>query len=126
MEGHDEARWKSTKRDVERRDKGIDRLLCIATPQEVFLLRKNAPMPLLKTLDPCHIFPKGAHPDIKYIPENIITLNRYSHNNLDNMKCPITGTSIDYETRQAWWKRLAGKNQWDSLIQILESTSLSQ
>ena len=53
-----------------------------------------------------------------YDEDNIISLNRYSHENLDSYRDPITGKSITREEVNKWWVRLlkAYPPQWESFI----------
>ena len=49
--------------------------------------------------------------------DNIILLNRFSHENLDSCKDPITGERISPQERDDWWRRLIGSEQYDILIE---------
>lgn len=102
-----DPQWVELVKRVKERDRGC-RLLPLLTPQEFLLLRKNAGSRLLHC-DPCHVFPVGAHPELCYDIENIVYLNRYSHDNLDNCKSPITGNPITREERDLWWARIVGE-----------------
>lgn len=75
---------------------------------------------MLKRLDAAHIYPVSQYPGIMYNDANIVTLNRYSHDNLDNLRHPITGDPITYEERQEWWEKIAGPDQWASLEKYFE------
>ena len=113
----DDAQWQKLKEEVRTRDKG-DRILRVLTVKEALLLQRKAPRIQLEKLDAAHIFPVSIYPDLIYNKNNVILLNRYSHGMLDDMKHPITGDTISYEERQAWWERLAG-NQWAKLMHCL-------
>jgi len=103
--------WKEAKQKVLTRDGGKDRILLILSYKEYLILKKCAPANMLATLDPAHIFSVGAHSDEVYNIDNIVTLNRFSHTSLDDMKSPISGKGISREERDNWWERIAGK-QW--------------
>ena len=103
--GPDDLEWKKVKEEVKKRDKGIDRMLKIVTPIEMVKLKKNAG-PFLHTLDPAHYLAVSERPDIYTMASNIITLNRYSHSNLDNFRDPIDGHPITKEEVHNWWVRL--------------------
>lgn len=114
-----DIQWQHVKEEVRLRDRGADRLLKVITLKEGLLLQKKAPRALLLKLDAAHIFPVSIYPDIMYNKDNIITLNRYSHENLDNMRHPITGEPITYEERQSWWEKIAG-SQWERILKYLD------
>lgn len=111
--------WQKVKEIVKLRDRG-DRILRVLTVKEALLLQRKAPHPyLLRQVDPAHIFPVSIYPDQVYNKNNIVMLNRWSHENLDNMKHPVTGEKISYEERQEWWKKIAGGHQWVKLMHTL-------
>lgn len=116
--GKDDERWQEVKRKVRTRDRDSDRLLRVLTVKELVILRKNAPAPLLKRLDAAHLFSVGLYPDMMYDENNIVFLNRYSHENLDNMRSPLTGEPLSYEERQQWWARIAGP-QWQKVLNCI-------
>lgn len=113
--------WQKIKEEVRARDRG-DRILRVLTVKEALLLQRKAPRAQLEKLDAAHIFPVSIYPDLMYDKNNVVLLNRYSHENLDNMKHPITGDSLQYEERQEWWTKIAGK-QWSKLMHILDGAS---
>lgn len=108
--------WQKVKKIVADRDKGQDQLLKVLSIREALLLKKLAPRNLLTVLDPAHILEVSTHPSLIYNPDNIVTLNRYSHSNLDTMRDPITAEPITREEQIAWWKRIAG-SRWSALDQ---------
>ncbi len=117
-----DRQWQEVKEKVRSRDKNQDRILRVLTVKEAFLLKKKAPRSMLEKLDAAHIWPVSLYPELMYSVHNIVTLNRYSHENLDNMRCPITGDTITYEERQAWWQRIAPA-QWQKLMNQLDGDS---
>lgn len=117
-----DERWQAVKEEVRSRDQSKDRIYRVLTMKEALLLRKKAPRCLLEKLDAAHIWPVSIYPDLMYDKNNIVLLNRYSHENLDNMRDPVTGESLTYEERQAWWEKIAGA-QWQKLLNRLDSDS---
>ena len=108
-----DLQWQKLKEEVRTRDKG-DRILRVLTVKEALLLQRKVPRVQLEKLDAAHIFPVSIYPDLVYDKNNVVLINRYSHENLDNLRHPVTGDVITYEERQGWWARLAGK-QWQAL-----------
>lgn len=117
-----DPQWQRVKEEVRSRDRNQDRILRVLTVKEALLLKKKAPPYMLEKLDAAHIWPVSIYPELMYDKNNIVTLNRYSHENLDNLRDPITGESITYEERQAWWERIAN-GQWQKLLKHLDGDS---
>lgn len=115
-----DKQWREVKERVRKRDSNKDRILRVLTVKEALLLQKSAPNAMLQKLDAAHIFPVSLYPDIMYNDMNIVMLNRYSHEALDNLRDPITNDPISYEERQEWWKRIAGEAQWESLSSLID------
>lgn len=114
-----DVRWKALKEKITKRDKSTCRLMRILTAQEYLLLRRKAPSKLLERLDHAHIHGVGTHPHMCYNEKNVILLNRYSHECLDNCKDPITAEPISREERDNWWRRIIG----DVIYEELEESS---
>ncbi len=114
-----DIRWQQVKDEVRSRDKNQDRLLRVLSVKEALVLQRKAPRIQLEKLDAAHIFPVSIYPDLLYDKNNVVLLNRYSHENLDNMKHPVTGGRLTYEERQGWWERIAGC-QWTKLMHVLD------
>lgn len=104
-----DAEWKKTKRIVSKRDKGVCRLMMVVSAGEGLLLKRNS-QGMLSVLDPAHYLPVSIRPDLCYDPDNIVLLNRYSHNMLDYSRSPITGEFIDSSETKAWWKKILQGN----------------
>ena len=111
-----DERWQEVKKEVRSRDK-TDRLLKVVTAKEYLKLKKIAAPALLQRLDAAHVFSVSSHPQMCYDVDNIILLNRFSHENLDSCKDPITGERISPQERDDWWRRLIGSEQYDILIE---------
>ena len=73
---------------------------------------------LYKTIDMAHVFPRGGYPHMKYLSENVVSLNRFSHNNLDSLRDPITGDPITESIREQWWRFIIGSETYDMLLKI--------
>jgi len=114
--GKDDIQWQSLKENVTKRDKEYCRLVKILSVQEAYLLIEKAGSQL-KILDPAHYRARSERPDLKYVPENVVLLNRFSHGNLDDCKHPITGKNISRQERNDWWIRIlkGNKEQFDYL-----------
>ncbi|MDR2408520.1 MAG: hypothetical protein LBE13_10495 [Bacteroidales bacterium] len=97
---------------VRERDGGC-RLLKLLSSEEISEWKKNQ-NGLGGILDVAHIFGKGAFPWMRFDEKNVVTLNRFSHNCLDNGKSPIDGKTITDSQRKLWWRRIAG-DDWEYL-----------
>ena len=53
-----------------------------------------------------HIEGRGRRPDLKYDPDNCLTLCDYFHTLLDEWKDPITRKPISEEERKEWFERI--------------------
>jgi 5-methylcytosine-specific restriction endonuclease McrA len=73
---------------------------------------------LLETIDCAHIFSRASRPDLKYNPDNVILLNRYSHSLIDTMKDPITAEPLDRDSHERWWKCIVGEERYNKLKEI--------
>lgn len=71
-------------------------------------------------VDSAHIFGKGASPHLKENPNDIIYLNRFSHECLDSSKDPITGEPITHEEEMLWWERIVGPEAFVALKKQFE------
>mgnify|MGYP007057168830 CR=1 FL=1 len=111
---HKDAEWKKVKKIVRERDLETCRLIKIISMKQALLLKRNG-TGVLQKLDPAHILPVSTHPDLCYEPNNIVLLNRYSHNMLDFGRDPITGEPINHEETLSWWETIAGPEQWEFL-----------
>jgi hypothetical protein len=76
---------------------------------------KKSSAGLHKIIDPAHVFSRGAYPQLKYDPENVVPLNRYSHSCLDQMRNPINGAQITKEEQIGWWKFIIGDETYERL-----------
>lgn len=104
----DDKQWQSVKEEVRRRDR-VDRIFKILNAKEAFVLRRNGSIQL-QTLDPAHIIPVSSNSEIMYEACNIVLLNRFSHEMLDNCRNPVTGEHISRRERENWWVRILKGN----------------
>lgn len=114
--GPDDLQWLQLKEKVKRRDSGC-RLLRLLTVREFVTLTKHSKRGLTHC-DPAHVFAVGSHPHMCYLEENVVTLNRFSHDCLDNCQNPLTGEPITKEERDGWWERIVGKETYQYLLDI--------
>jgi hypothetical protein len=113
-----DEQWAALKERVRRRDGNKDRIFRVVSVQEAMLIRKGAGR-MLQKLDCAHIFPVGLYPELCYVDENVVLLNRYSHSLLDDMRDPIKGGSISKIEVYEWWEKIAGKKQWSRLMEAM-------
>jgi hypothetical protein len=111
---NEDIRWQEVKEQVFKRDKGCCRLLRIVSARDFLILQKNA-RGALKLLDPAHVFAVGSHPELCYEIDNVVVLNRFSHECLDSCKDPITGERITFEERELWWEKILGRISYSLL-----------
>jgi hypothetical protein len=102
-----------------KRDRNRCRLMGILTYNEMRELVNNSIPLLLNKLDCAHVFGKNAYPKMRYVIDNVVLLNRVSHNWLDSGKSPINGKTITVEEKQVWWERIAGKKIYNRLSEII-------
>lgn len=119
-----DADWQDIKKKVRVRDKNTDRILKILTVKEFLILMKLAPHSMLETLDPAHVYPVSTHPQLTYYEDNLVLLNRYSHENLDSMRDPVLARPVSHEVVMDWWERILGPEQWGRLQAQLNPPSL--
>jgi len=104
-----DSRWQRVKEGIGKRDKGMCRLLRVLTHTEALMLKKKAG-PMFNVLDPAHYLPVSKRPDLVYLPQNIVLLNRFSHDCLDNFRDPISGVHIAADKVNEWWIRILEGN----------------
>ena len=69
------------------------------------------------TIDAAHVFGKGSHPWMRFLPDNIVCLNRFSHLSLDTGRSPLNGKLISKEEHDRWWERIVGKEIYTKLLE---------
>ena len=94
----------------------ICQLSSVLHPDEMQALREYAGS-LLSILDRAHVFGRGSCPQLRNDPDNIVWLNRYSHNNLDQSRDPISGLQISSEKVIRWWQIIVGEERYARLLQ---------
>jgi len=121
-----DLKWQELKAKVRKRDLGKDRIMRVLSMKEALILQKNATPSQLQRLDVAHIFPVGAHPEMCYEISNVVLLDRYAHECIDNMKDPITGKIMTMEQNLAWWERICGPEQWRALMNVKNRKELEE
>lgn len=109
-----DSEWEAVKSVVFERDQWECQLWKALTPYERSIVKDHLGGEFLR-VDPAHVFGKGAHPHLKYDPDNIVALYRLFHSRLDQMRCPITGELTCWEYVEAWWVRIVGKERYAAL-----------
>ncbi len=112
----DEA-WENLKINVKVRDENNCRLLKIISFPEYNLLNRRNGI-LIKTLEVAHVLSRGAYPELKYEIDNLVLINKFSHQMLDLYRHPITGDNINREDQIEWWCRILGMLQIERLKKI--------
>jgi len=115
--------WDECRKQVRERDQNRCRLIRVLSAQEAMLLMKNA-KDQLNTIDPAHIFARSIAPHMKFDPDNVVCMNRYSHHMLEDCLHPITGESITKDEEHKWWKRIVGDKLFNELNQKRMNPSL--
>ena len=94
--------------------------------KDFLILQKNAG-PYMKTTDAAHIISVASNPKIMYESCNVVTLNRYSHTNLDSGKDPVDGHAITREEVEEWWVKIlkGNKKQYNIFANLLKREKLS-
>lgn len=118
--------WQRIKKIVKERDNNSCRIPKCISLQEYIYLKKNSGH-YLSIIDPAHIISVSENPSIMYEPSNIISLNRYSHENLDLSRDPIHGKPISKEEVTKWWVKLlkANPNQYREFLDMLKRNNIS-
>jgi hypothetical protein len=100
---------------VDVRDKGKCQLINKLTREHFKELCSNAWKEMLDTIDHAHVFGKGPYPELKYDPNNIVLLNRYSHSMLDQYRHPLNGSQITDQEKIHWWIFIIGGERYNIL-----------
>jgi hypothetical protein len=114
---NEDMEWVKTREIVYRRDQNKCQILSKMPLRVTLRLVKFAPKSLLSIVDPAHVFARSTHPHMKYDPDNVILLNRFSHSSIDDMRDPITSNPISREEHDEWWKMIVGEERWERLVQ---------
>jgi hypothetical protein len=117
--GADDIKWQDVKKRVYKRDDGHCQLFKILTLKEsaelaAFALKENQRV-LLYSTDPAHIFPVSLFPHLVYEDLNIITLNRFAHDQFENHRSPLTGERLSEEEYNSFFSRMIGEENFTKL-----------
>ena len=115
-----DERWEKVKKEVWDRDRGKCQLTPLLTAGELIIFLEKSGH-LKEIIDPAHIYGKGAYPFLKYDPENVVLLNRYSHSMLDTYRSPVDGSPISQAEHTQWWCRIVGTKRYMRLEEKLRS-----
>ena len=104
---NDKISWNYIKAKCFDRD-NYECRLCSCLSAEELGLRSNLKIPvfLLETLDAAHYLPVGTHNELTFDLDNIFTLCRSCHSNLDSYTSPITGRPISSVEHEEFWQRI--------------------
>lgn len=121
----DKLKWEAIRQKVYIRDNFQCRLLYILPKNKIEELKINASS-LYYILDPAHCLRKSRYPSLKFKIENIITLNRYSHIQLDNLCHPINGKYIGEVKCLEIWKQILESrfDQFSKLLKVLNELDI--
>lgn len=109
-----DERWDSLKAQLPKGCQFKARLVELGEKELVESLEFHA-HGLDATIDMAHVFPRGGYPWMKYERKNVVSLNRWSHSNLDTMRDPIVGDPISKEEVEGWWRVIIGDDLYDEL-----------
>lgn len=113
-EYEEDEQWTEVRKQVFLRDKNQCQFCVTLTKEEYEVIKPNL-WGVMKTLDPAHIFSRGAFPHLKYEVSNIVTLSRYIHSCLDNCMDPFTQERIGKEEAKEYWIRIIGEEKYKEL-----------
>lgn len=111
----DKAEWDALKATLPKDCELLMLLYHLKQYELVEELKENAGSKL-NVIDMAHIFPRGGYPWLCYDPDNVVSLNRYSHGNIDYLKDPIDGSPITKEEQERWWRVIVGNERYDRLL----------
>jgi len=110
--------WEAVRQRVVDRDKGKCRLCECLSLEEWSVAQEVLKNSYPNNLDCAHVLGKGAHPKLKYVDRNVVSLYRVFHNRLDECKHPLTGKPMDRTVIDFWWKRIIGKAEFEELQEM--------
>jgi len=112
-------KWEEMKEIVFSRDKSKCQLISFLEEFNQFdtarELRESAGN-LVRTIDPAHIYPRSTCPELKYDPDNVVCLNRFSHSMLDTFRDPVDGRQVlNIEERLLYFQLIVGEERMERL-----------
>lgn len=107
--------WELLLKEVKIRDNNECRLIKILTKQEYADLYSTSDYYSLNNLQGAHVIRRSKNKNLIYEIKNIVLLNSYSHEMLDNYRHPITGNFIKKEEVKNWWIRIVGQELYEWL-----------
>ena len=118
-----DVRWEGVRQLVLNRDDYECRLMNIIDYDDYITLKTKGGL-YTKTLDIAHVLSRGTYPQLKYEPDNLVALNRYSHSMIDGSRHPVSGEPISHERTLELWVDIMGEDQYNRLVQLLENLNL--
>lgn len=115
FENQVDEEWEAVKKIVFERDNNECQLLKKLSKEQLNIFYSKAIPNLVKIIDPAHYRSRGSCVELKYEPDNVSCINRYSHSNLDCQRSPITGKTITKEEWHQWWELILSKERKERL-----------
>jgi len=117
--GPDDLQWQDLKKRIAKRDHGSCRLLGILSLRENMMLcavakQKDAKR-FIPIIDPAHIFPVSRYPHLCYEDDNVVLLNRFAHDCLEDKISPFTGELLEDEDYNKIFIRIVGEKKFNTL-----------
>lgn len=114
--GPGDIEWNNVVAEVFARDVNrcrAQRVFRVAEWQE---FKMHAPRTLIATLDPAHVIPASKAGHMVYDVDNVVVMNRWSHDNLDHNRSPVNGKNLTKEEVHQWWARIVGVEKYKELL----------
>lgn len=110
-----DEKWEKVRLKVWSRDNSQCQYINTLDYKEYLEFKKDLFNPL-NNLDCCHVFGKGAYPELKYDVENIVLGCRLFHSRIDTFIHPLTNKQINKEEHNMIWISIIGIDRWNSLV----------
>ena len=117
-------RWERVREIVLKRDSYECCLMNLVNYYDDYLLMVKNGGSYIKIIDVAHVLSRSTYPKLKYEPDNLVCLNRYSHSLMDTSCDPITGEPITFVETMSLWVDILGKSQYNRLLQLLKTNNL--
>jgi hypothetical protein len=114
-----DQQWIDLKKEMDLTKCRLATLLLEEEHYDFYNTLKSEAGHLFSTIDPAHVFGKGAYPHMKYELRNVVPLNRFSHSCLDTSRHPITGKPISREERDKWWEYIITPEEMEYLRSLI-------
>lgn len=114
--GPNDKQWQDLKKKINEKYNYKCQLITKLTVQERYILAQHAVTNQLAIVDPAHVIAVSKNRDMMYDEDNVILLNRYSHDQLDHNCSPIDGRHLSQEKVHKWWARIVGPSKYRELL----------